>query len=126
MKGHTFQVAAYAMHYDSRIFDEPKNFMPERFLASDPSFPRNGYRPFERGLRSCMGRSLAMDEMKITLLMIARWLDFELVDHKPAKEPCFTHTDMDTKIGCHAFQSPKFAAGPHGPVKMKLHATTRE
>ena len=41
-------------------------------------YPRNAHRPFERGLRSCMGQNLAMDELKMALLFLGRWFDFDL------------------------------------------------
>ncbi len=110
------------MHYDPEVFDEPKEFRPERFLDVDPAFPRNGYRPFERGLRSCLGQALAMHEMKVALLVMARWFDFELRDHNPVAVPRLRHTDMDVVLGDHAFQDWKFAAGPHGDVMMKVRS----
>jgi cytochrome P450 len=108
------------MHYDPEVFDDPKEFRPERFLTPDPTFPRSAYRPFERGLRSCMGQTLAMDEMKIALLMLARWFDFELRDHNPVTEPRVGHTNLDTILGDHAFQNSRFTAGPNGDVIMKV------
>ena len=120
IKDHIFGLLSHTMHYDSKYFDEPKEFKPERFLSANPTFPRNAYRPFERGLRSCLGQSLAMDEMKIMLLLLARWFDFELVDQQPAEKPLFSFTDLDTKLGNHAFQTWSFTATPAGPVKMRV------
>ncbi|KAK0702200.1 cytochrome P450 [Lasiosphaeris hirsuta] len=126
VKDHVFGVAAHAIHYDPAVFDDVKNFKPERFLPDEPTFPRNGFRPFERGLRSCIGQNIAMDEMKIILVTIARWFDFELRDHQPVKAPRLSHTDLDTKIGIHAYQYSRFSAGPHGPVNMKVRLAPRE
>lgn len=122
---HLFGILAYASHYDPAIFPNPSSFEPERFLAveeQDPlsSFPRNAYRPFERGLRSCLGQNLAMDEMRIALVTLARSFDFELVGHNPVKVPRVAHTDLDTKLGDHAFQKSRFSAGPNGQTKMKV------
>jgi cytochrome P450 len=101
------------MHLDAKIFPEPKKFNPDRFMESTPSYSRNAFRPFERGLRSCMGQTLAMEEMKIVLLMTARWFHFELRDHRPTKEPKLPQSDM-------AYQSFFIAAGPPEPIKMKI------
>ncbi|KAK4182778.1 cytochrome P450 [Podospora australis] len=120
-----FGVLSYASHYDPNIFDSPSDFRPERFLAEEPDFPRNAYRPFERGLRSCIGQSLAMDEMRISLVMLARWFDFELRDHNPVKVPRLSHTDLDTKLGDHAFQMSRFSAGPNGAAMMKVRVARR-
>lgn len=108
------------MHYNPKYFPEPKKFRPERFMDDDPTFPRNAYRPFERGLRSCLGQPLAMDEMKIMLLLVARWFDFELKDQQMADKPAVSFTDMDTKLGRHAFQKFAYTATPCGSVDMKI------
>lgn len=111
------------MHYDGSIFEHPKEFRPERFLLAPPDsagFPRAAYRPFERGLRSCMGQPLAMNEMKVALVVLARWFDFELVGHNPVQEPRAGHTDLDMVLGDHAFQDSRFTAGPVGEVSMRV------
>ncbi|KAK5652008.1 hypothetical protein OQA88_10911 [Cercophora sp. LCS_1] len=121
---HNFGIMAYSSHYDPEIFPSPSSFRPERFLGADTedglSFPRNAYRPFERGLRACMGQNLAMEEMRIALVTLARYFDFELVDHNPVKTPRLAHTDLDTKLGDHAFQKSRFSAGPNGEARMKV------
>lgn len=150
----TVIVASYIMHWDPKIFPEPSQFWPERFLetpSSDsgddcngsvdrtsatssgdaksgelrrhpkqPPFPRSAHRPFERGVRSCLGRHLAMDEMRLMLVVTARFFDFELVNHKPTATPTLSFTDHDTRIGIHAFQRARLTAGPCGPVWMKV------
>lgn len=120
MKGHIFANSGHTMHFDPKYFAEPKEFNPDRFLGADAAFPRHAYRPFEKGPRSCIGQPLAMDEMKIMLLLVARWFDFELKDHQPVAEPALSFTDLDTKLGRHAFQGWSFTATPSGPVNMKV------
>ncbi|KAL9570456.1 hypothetical protein ACKAV7_005387 [Fusarium commune] len=123
LKNHLLGIMTQSIHYDPEVFEDPKRFWPDRFLDADRPIPRNAYRPFERGVRACIGQTLAMDEMKISLVMLARWLDFELVGHQPVKEPLFTHTDLDTKLGKHAFQVHAFTAMPAGSVKMRVRHT---
>lgn len=108
------------MHYNSEYFPEPKKFKPERFLDDEPAFSRHAFRPFERGLRSCLGQSLAMDEMKVLLVLIARWFDFELREQAANEKPAVAFTDMDTKIGKHAFQTWSYTAGPASAVMMRV------
>lgn len=88
-----------------------------------PPIPRNVYRPFERGVRSCLGRHLATDEMRLMLVATARFFDFELVDHAPSKVPALSFSDHDTRIGIHAFQRARLTAGPSGPAWMKARLT---
>lgn len=113
-------MATHTMHYDAKYFPKPQDFNPERFMSDVPTFPRNAYRPFERGLRSCLGMSLALDEMKIMLVLTARWFDFELREHEAVEKPRASFTNLDTKIGRHAFQTWAYTAGPAGPVHMKI------
>ncbi|KAF5001231.1 hypothetical protein FGRMN_1174 [Fusarium graminum] len=124
VKDHSVGICSYMMHYDANIFPDPKKFMPERFLGA-PEYARSGYRPFERGLRSCMGQSFAMDQMRIVLLLTVRWFTFDLHDCNPSKTQLFSHTDMDTKIGRYAFQHMSLTAGPPGPVRMRIRGDVR-
>ncbi|KAK1254913.1 hypothetical protein MKX08_008908 [Trichoderma sp. CBMAI-0020] len=120
LKGHLVSISQQTMHYNPKFFDEPTLFKPERFMSAEPSFPRNAYRPFEKGLRSCIGKPLAMDEMKIFLVMVARWFDFELREHNPSDKPKYSYTDLDMKLGDHAIQIWALTAGPAGKVMMKV------
>ncbi|KAL2161055.1 hypothetical protein VTH06DRAFT_8768 [Thermothelomyces fergusii] len=136
-KGHIFAVMGYSIHYNPEVFEEPKAFRPERFLAptttttttvsttssssdGSDSVPRSAFRPFERGLRSCMGQNLAMGELRVALVALARGMDFALREHAPAAAPRLRHTDLDTVLGKHAFQTLRFSAGPSGDVLMEV------
>jgi cytochrome P450 len=54
--------------------------MPERFLVSegDPLYPvRGSWRPFEQGPRNCLGQTLAMLYLRVTLAMTVRVFDIK-------------------------------------------------
>ncbi|KAL6238456.1 cytochrome P450 [Aspergillus navahoensis] len=80
----------YTIHYDATI----------------PS--AKAWRPFERGPRA-FRRDLAMDELRIILLLTARGSEFECkgvdVESRPAQ-----HTDLDLAMGDLAFQEMGFSA----------------
>ena len=62
-------LSGHTIHYSAKYFGpDPATFRPERFL--DPAHPvdRNSWRPFELGPRACLGRELAMDQMRAVLL----------------------------------------------------------
>lgn len=120
VRNHYFGIMCYSSHYDPSVFPNPSDFQPERFLGEELDFPRNAYRPFERGLRSCIGQNLAMDEMRIALVALVRFFDFELRGHNPVAVPRLAHTDMDVKLGDHAWQKSRFSAGPNGSVMMRV------
>lgn len=108
-KGQLVTGVQHTMHYDPKIFPNPKKFDPDRFSRDD--VPRNAWRPFERGPRGCLGQTMAMEEMKVTLLLTVRDFDFECSGVKPTKARV-PWTDMDTMLGDRAFQVLKFEAKP--------------
>jgi cytochrome P450 len=61
LKDHLLGIMTQSIHYDPEVFEDPKRFRPERFLCEDRPVLRNAYRPFERGVRACIGQTLAME-----------------------------------------------------------------
>jgi cytochrome P450 len=67
-----------AMHRSAAIWGpDVDTFKPERFLSENmDELPPDGYRPFEKGPRNCIGQELALIEMKVVLAMTLR--EFEV------------------------------------------------
>ncbi|KAK2768751.1 hypothetical protein FQN54_000607 [Arachnomyces sp. PD_36] len=65
------------------LFKDAERFYPERHLVTDPAdpyfVPKDAWRPFEKGPRTCLGQTLALIQLKVTLLMTLRNFDFEIV-----------------------------------------------
>jgi len=153
-------IVVHAMHYNEEFFPDAKRFLPDRFLndstasafafddkdekagnttakaaqgKGQPSYPRNAYRPFERGPRACLGQALAMEEMKVQLVVLARSFDMQLElgggwngeDKSKPFKPTFAHNVMEEKLGKHALQVSGFTAVPAGPVMMKVRPAVR-
>jgi cytochrome P450 len=118
-KGFLILPMQHTMHMNPEIFPNPSAFDPDRFARED--FPRHAWRPFERGPRACLGQSLAMDELKIMLLLTIREFDFACVGLKPNKTPRVPWTDLDLTFGDRAFQEYVFEAKPrdHMPMSVK-------
>ncbi|KAK1722700.1 cytochrome P450 [Colletotrichum acutatum] len=78
-------VSHYAIHHNPRYWFRPSEFLPDRWLVKgkdDPlQPPANGWRPFERGPRSCIGQEMALAEIKMLCALTTREFDF-----KPAYE----------------------------------------
>jgi cytochrome P450 len=108
----------HIMHMDPKIFPNPKAFDPDRFARED--FVRYAWRPFERGPRACLGQPLAMDEMKIMLLLTIRDFDFTCVGLKPNNTPRVPWTDLDLTFGDRAFQEYVFEAKPRDGMPMSV------
>lgn len=73
-----------AIHDNPRLWPRVKEFLPERWLAlpGDPLYPPHGaWRVFEVGPRNCIGQTLALMELRLTLVMTVRTFDI-----KPAYE----------------------------------------
>ncbi|KAF6828322.1 cytochrome p450 71b25 [Colletotrichum plurivorum] len=70
----------HGIHHNPRYWAEPDKFLPERFLEKtkdDPLRPPvDGWRPFERGPRACIGQEMALTEIKLACVMLAREFEF--------------------------------------------------
>jgi cytochrome P450 len=49
-------VNTYTIHRRADFFPDPDAFIPERFLEQE--IPKDAWRPFEKGPRSCIGQEL--------------------------------------------------------------------
>jgi cytochrome P450 len=67
-------VNIHTIHRRPDLFPSPDEFIPERFLEQE--IPKDAWRPFEKGPRSCIGQELALLEMKTVLALTIR--DFEV------------------------------------------------
>lgn len=71
---------SWAQHRDPNLWHRVDEFLPERWLVTDPTDPlypsRNGFRAFELGPRDCIGQSLSVVEMKLILALVVR--EFEI------------------------------------------------
>ncbi|TKA76404.1 hypothetical protein B0A55_09909 [Friedmanniomyces simplex] len=53
---------------DATAFEEPDTFLPERWLAAEPTADmKTLFMPFSKGTRACLGKGLAMLELKLVL-----------------------------------------------------------
>lgn len=104
--------------YNPKFFPNPGTFDPDRYGREES--PRHAWRPFERGPRACLGQTLAMDEMKIILLLTVRDFDFQCANLKPNKTQRVPWTDLDLTFGDLAFQDFVFEARPRDGMPMTV------
>jgi cytochrome P450 len=115
----------HTIHYDSEVFPSPGKFDPERFLEPNV-VPTGSWRPFERGPRACVGRDLAVDELRVVLLLTVRDFEFECASIEPRATPRASFTDMDLQLGDLAFQENAFSAKPRGGTMMRVKRVKQE
>ncbi|EEH22863.2 hypothetical protein PABG_05074 [Paracoccidioides brasiliensis Pb03] len=106
------------IHYNPEIFPSPGDFQPERFTTQ--IVPKDAWRPFERGLRGCIGQDLAMMEMRMVLLIVLRSFDFETLGTNERKYPAATYTNLHTIFGDLVYQRQSLTARPLGNQDMKV------
>lgn len=76
-KGDLLVVFIWCVHHNSRNWDSPRSFRPERFLPENhAAVPTFGYLPFGRGPRQCIGSQIAR---RATTLAVAEVIaNFEI------------------------------------------------
>ncbi|HVU02309.1 MAG TPA: cytochrome P450 [Polyangiaceae bacterium] len=73
----------YLAQRNPRVFDEPEEFRPERFLENPPD--PFSFLPFGGGVRRCIGAAFAQYEMKLVLGTILHRFDLELAQPAPVR-----------------------------------------
>ena len=76
-KGTWIVMSPYVTHRLSELFPDPYKFLPERWMSEYHS-PYE-FMPFSAGPRYCIGTSLSMMQLKITLAVILQKFTFTLV-----------------------------------------------
>jgi cytochrome P450 len=68
-------LSPFVTQRDPRWFDQPDEFLPERWAAADPERPRFAWFPFGAGPRSCIGEHFARHVLVLAVAAIGRrWL----------------------------------------------------
>lgn len=83
-KGSMVFLSPWITQRDSRWFENPQRFDPERFL--DPAFeelPKYAYFPFAGGPRVCIGNNFALMEATLLLACIVQRFDLTMVPRHP-------------------------------------------
>ncbi|KZV25716.1 hypothetical protein F511_04777 [Dorcoceras hygrometricum] len=79
-KGARLLVNLWKLHRDPKVWDEPDEFIPERFLTSHAEVDFKGqhfeFVPFGSGRRSCPGITFAMQVTHLTLARLLQGFDF--------------------------------------------------
>lgn len=82
----TVQIPAWAVHRDPRNFwPHPESFYPDRWLVDPKTKPREEFRlektafiPFSYGPQSCVGKQLALNELRLVVSTLVRNFNFQV------------------------------------------------
>lgn len=83
--GFSVGTAAYSMHHNEAHFADACEFRPKRWLTDQSA--NNGcaaFVPFSTGPRSCIGRSLAITELSLTMAILIWRYDFRVASGEGA------------------------------------------
>lgn len=71
----------YYIHHDPKVWGDPENFRPERFLSPDGKVfkKHEALMPFSTGRRQCIGESLARDSLFLFATNVFQrfWVKFD-------------------------------------------------
>lgn len=73
----------YTAHRSKKVYPNPEEFQPERFL--EKKFSPYEYLPFGGGSRGCIGTAFSMFEMKLVLATILSRFQLELTAKNPVR-----------------------------------------
>ncbi|PSN74548.1 benzoate 4-monooxygenase cytochrome P450 [Corynespora cassiicola Philippines] len=85
-EGTRVSVAQYAAYRSPLNFKDPLLFVPERWITDDPqsekyaSDRRDVFQPFSYGPRNCIGKNLALHEMRLIAVKMLWHFDLELCE----------------------------------------------
>lgn len=74
------RIPVLALMTNARYFPEPQSFIPERWTGERPELllERAAFIPFGYGVHSCVGRQLALNEMRLVIAKVVKDFDIEL------------------------------------------------
>jgi cytochrome P450 len=83
-KGTHIAANQHFVHHDSKIWGDPENFRPERFLSAEGKIQKKEYLvPFSTGRRICIGETLARDELFLFLTSLYQRFDIQADPNRP-------------------------------------------
>lgn len=88
--GTEIKISSLIMHRDSKVFEDPDTFKPERWLV-EKELSKGEYFPFLFGKRQCIGKDFAWMELQILLKKICDNFEIELVTENPGYMGALTY-----------------------------------
>lgn len=71
-------ISAYVAHHDPKVFPEPEEYRPERWLGDDAKDLQAAFLAFSTGARGCIGRNISYLEQTVLLASVVHRYEFAL------------------------------------------------
>ncbi|KAH6667786.1 cytochrome P450 [Halenospora varia] len=71
-------ISAYVAHRDPKVFPEPDEYRPERWLGDDAKELQAAFIAFSTGARGCIGRNISYLEQTVLLASVVHRFEFAL------------------------------------------------
>jgi len=79
-------IPIFSLHRDPEYWEDPEEFIPERFSPENKAKIRNGtYQPFGQGPRQCLGYNYVRYVIKLTVAYLLRNFNIENPENLPKK-----------------------------------------
>lgn len=68
----------YTTHRDPKVFPDPEQFVPERWMSPNEvtNDMKELFMPFSKGTRACLGKNLAIMELKLITATLVKNFKF--------------------------------------------------
>jgi cytochrome P450 len=96
--GSIWLISFYEMHRRQDLWEQPDDFIPERFDASRRRDYSDHYFPFGAGPRMCIGNNFAMFEMALVLQEVLATYDLQLVGNQIEYHPLITLRPKNARV----------------------------
>ncbi|MFB3390246.1 cytochrome P450 [Flavobacterium sp. LAR06] len=97
-KGTLIGVSFYELHRNPKYWDNPEEFIPERFLGEQKKHSMQYFYPFGAGPRMCIGAGFAMYEMCLTISHIVKKYRIKTVNSDIKLNPLITLKPVGVEV----------------------------
>lgn len=97
-KGTMIGISIYELHRNSENWENPNQFIPERFIDNPKLLKSDAYMPFGAGPRLCIGNNFAMFEMILTVYETLKRFNISTPTKKIEVNPLITLKPVNLEL----------------------------
>jgi cytochrome P450 len=97
-KGTLIGISFYELHRNPKYWENPEDFIPERFLGEQKKKSMQYFYPFGAGPRMCIGMGFAMYEMALSLAYVVKKYKVKTENRKIQFNPLVTLKPVGIKV----------------------------